>query len=725
MLPLSSQQISRLFKDALGAQAKGDLDGAEARLRQILAARPDQAEALFQMGRVAMARGAPEAALQHLERALALRPGEPALWQACAQALAALGDGDRAKAFLKKAKAARLDPRLLTALQQALPTGAARKGPSLGSARPEDVKALISLVNAGNLAEADRRAARLRKAHPGGALLADIHGNLLARLGRAEAARTAFEEAIRLQPDFAEARANYGRFLVESGEVQAGVSQLRAALDTAPRLGPALVDLGMALTRLGETDEAIAVLERAARALPKSPEPQIRLGQALAEAKDFAAAAKAFGRAVALGDRRAATYEAQARALDGAGRTEEALGLLDKAVAAEPDRAEGHGRRAILLQTLGRFDEAEEGFRRAIALDPANGESYRMLVKGRKLAADDPLTAEMEALWARPDLSDHSRMNLGFALAKAMEDSGRHDRLFAYLHEANALMRKLYPYDIADRRAEIDRVKAAFEGTDFGSRRVAGATGYAPIFVTGMPRSGTTLVEQIIASHSRVSGGGELGFVKPSAMRLLGEGRVDMRPLSEIADDEIAAFGRKVEAHFRMRLPGSDLVTDKSIQTYLVAGLVRLALPEAKIVVVHRDPRDTGLSIYKNIFAEGAHRYAYNLRDLGLYYRMFLEMIDFWRARLPEGFHEIRYEELIADPEPQARALIAACGLDWEDRCLDFHKTERRVATLSLHQVRQPIYASSLKAWERHVDDLKDLTEALGEAIDRGDDDGT
>ncbi|MGC9419698.1 MAG: sulfotransferase, partial [Rhodovulum sp.] len=530
------------------------------------------------------------------------------------------------------------------------------------------------------------RAADLRARHPGVALLADIHANALARLGHRPEARAAFQEALRLDPGFLESRLAFARFLAETGDLAEAAEQLHRATETHP----------------------------------KSAEAQRLLGQTLLRAKDFAAAAEAFAQAIALGDRRADTHAAQARALDGAGRPEDALAAHDAALAAAPDRAEVHGRRAIQLQQMGRFDEAEAGFRRAIDLAPGNGEPYRLMVQTRKLTETDPLIAEMETLWARGDLTDHSRMNLGFALAKAMEDTGRHDRVFAYLHPANALMRKLFPYDIAERRAEIDALKAACAGTDFTARRIANAPDYAPIFITGMPRSGTTLVEQIVASHSRVTGGGELGFVMPEAMRLLSDGAGGLRPVTDLSDDEIAAFGRAIEAHFRMRLPGSDIVTDKSIQTYMVAGLVRLALPNARIVVVHRDPRDTCLSIYKNIFAEGTHRYAYDLRDLGHYYRIFLETVDFWRDLMPGGFHEIRYEDLVADPEPQARALIAACGLDWQDECLNFHKTRRRVATLSLHQVRQPIYASSMKAWERYGDELAPLITALGDAVEEG-----
>ena len=160
------------------------------------------------------------------------------------------------------------------------------------------------------------------------------------------------------------------------------------------------------------------------------------------------------------------------------------------------------------------------------------------------------------------------------------------------------------------------------------------------------------------------------------------------------------------------------MLSDKSIQTYLVMGLVWCTLPKAKIVVVRRDPRDNLLSVYKNVFPTGGHLYSYDLDDLGQYYRMFVEMIEFWRDMNPGGFHEIWYEDLIANPEEETRKLIAASGLEWEDACLNFHENKRKVNTLSVYQVRQPIYKSSVKAWQRYEKELQPLFDSLGDLAD-------
>ncbi|WP_181497970.1 tetratricopeptide repeat-containing sulfotransferase family protein [Rhodovulum viride] len=580
---------------------------------------------------------------------------------------------------------------------------------------------MLAALRAGRPGEAERRAEVLTRAHPDSAVAFALLAAAQTDLGKTAAARTSFEAGLALAPDYPELRSGLGRLLVRTGELAAGVRHLEAALARAPKNPLTLAALGEGLARLGRKTEAEAALRRAVAAEPRYLDGHLALAHLLMETGDPAAAETVLEAAIDAGHDRAIVRVRLAEAQAKQGRTETARGSFDAAIAAEPGLALGYSLRGMLLQSLGEFAAAEADFRQAIALEPRNGEHYRTMLATYKVTPEDPLLAQMEALFADPALGDESRMHLGFALSAAMEQIKAHDRVFTYLRPANDLMRARHPYDIAERRAEIDAVMAAFEGTDFSERKIEGVAEYAPIFVTGMPRSGTTLVEQIVASHSRVTGGGEIVYVAAEAMKLL-QGADGLRPLDRIGDAEIAALGHRIEAEFRSRFPGSDLVSDKSIQTYMVAGLVRLALPRARIVVVHRDPRDICLSIYKNMFAEGTHRYATNLRDLGLYYRMFLEMIAFWRRKLPGDLYEIRYEDLIADPETQARALVAACGLDWQDNCLNFHKTERRVATLSLAQVRQPIYATSMKAWQRHADELAELTEALGDAI--GDDNG-
>src|SRR5690606_12280801 len=261
---------------------------------------------------------------------------------------------------------------------------------------------------------------------------------------------------------------------------------------------------------------------------------------------------------------------------------------------------------------------------------------------------------------------------------------------------------------------EVDRTQAALRDFDYRNHRVEGTSAYAPIFVTGMPRPGTTLVEQSIASHSLVGGAGELGKATTLAANLLFP-KSGGRNLADVPAAEIAALGHEYESYLRGRIPDHERITDKSIPTYMHIGLLKLAMPNARFVVVRRDPRDNLFSIYKNKFPDGTHPYAYDLRDLALYYKTFVDMVDFWRERVPEAIYEVQYEDLVGNPEEETRKLIAACGLTWEDACLSFHENTRKVQTLSVFQVRQPISQGWVKSWQRYKKELGPMTSVLKE----------
>lgn len=303
---------------------------------------------------------------------------------------------------------------------------------------------------------------------------------------------------------------------------------------------------------------------------------------------------------------------------------------------------------------------------------------------------------------------------MAYALAKAMEDLGEDDRFFAYLNEANALTARRFPFSRAEdlRIAESARVNYTPELV----RRWAGAstTAFAPIFVTGLPRSGTTLIEQILASHPQVTGGGELAILGPHLLRATAA----IAERGPEAGGLLAEAGRAYAAEVARRHPGKAIVTDKSISTYVQLGYVPLALPKAKIIVVRREPRDSCLALLKQRFADGMHRSTYTMEDTAGFYRIFATQVAFWREAAPEAFIEVWYEDVVADLEGQARRMVEWCGLPWDEACLDFHRNDRAVKTLSTAQVRQPIYASSVGAWKRYEKHLGPLLAALGPVED-------
>ncbi len=494
---------------------------------------------------------------------------------------------------------------------------------------------------------------------------------------------------------------------------------MAASNASAPRLGAATQKdveaayrKARALHEAGRLREAAQGYVAVARAAPRLAEPHFQLGRIALARGDAEAAIAALEAARARKPDEPSILAARAEALGAAGRTGEALAAWDSLIRRMPREVKPRADKALLLQRMGDFAAAEEEFRRALKRAPKDGELYRMLVTTRRVRKGEPLLRQMLEAHADPAVTGRGRMQLQFALAKAMADTGQHDRVFRYLDPANAAMRAAQPYDIGRRRAEVDGLVAAFEGADF-TPLADPPEGPRPIFVTGLPRSGTTLVEQILASHGDVTGGGEMRFVLEEAYRLMGDPGSGFTRLADLSETAVAGFGRAYLDLLSRAVPDAGTITDKSIQTHLVIGLVARALPRASIVVVRRDPRDLGLSIYRNVFAPRTHLYAYDQADIAAYVASFEKMMDFWRERLPDRFTEIRYEDLVADPEPQTRALVDAAGLDWDPACLSFHQTERQVATLSIQQVRQPIHGGAAGGWRRHAAELAPMIEAF------------
>lgn len=483
----------------------------------------------------------------------------------------------------------------------------------------------------------------------------------------------------------------------------------------APGDPAALVKAARRQLSAGETAAARTTLDAVIARWPRRADAHAGRGFVARAEGDHDGALAAFDAALKLDPGEPSLIAARAETLMALGRAREAAATWDALIARAPGALKPRLEKALMLQAAGDLEAAAAAFRQALALAPGNGEVYRLFAQARRLAPDDPLIADMERLWARPDLPEHARAHLGFALAKAMEDTGRTDRIFAYLRPANEAMRRAQPYDVATRERQVEALIRCFEGMDFSNLPAAPSEPFGPVFVTGLPRSGTTLVEQILSAHSAVTGGGELAIFLRDAERLLARPDGSLRPAATLSPPQLAGLGRSYEQRARRALRFESRFTDKSIQTHLAMGLVRAAIPAARIVLVERDPRDTLFSIYKNVFLAGKHGYAYDLRDLARYWRAYRRIVDFWRAAMPGGFHALRYEALVADPEPRSRALLAAVDLPWEAGCLGFAGNRHAVRTLSAVQVRQPLYSSSVGAWRPHAAELSEMLDELGE----------
>lgn len=717
MIPINASQLPQIYKQALALQQRGDTDKAVALFGQILSVNPNIAEVHFQLGRIAMDNDQLNRAVEHFFKALSIKPKEATLWSQTAEAVARLGDNAIAAKFLKNAKLANLPPKLLIAVQDRVNKRASKSKSNIGPLDPAVLKTLIDKLNAGQVDQVVSEAGHLLQRHPGVAILSDILASALVGAGRVDDALAQYQRTLAIDPDYAETYSNIGRLLVELDRLDDAMPYLREALRRIPDATTVRLNLAIALLRKGEEAEAISLLTGLATKEPNKASVWKTLGEAHLKRFNATKSLQALERANNLQPDDIETLMALGQAYSFVDQPDAARQCYDRVVEIEPDNALVQGRLGALEQNEGDFDAAQRHFVRAIELKPDYTDIYRLYATGRKMKIDDPMVARMEAVWQDTTLEGLPRSELGFALSKTYEDLGEYTRAFEILKRSNDLVHEVEGQDMDAFEARIHRLLNAQDTPELATRKVAEASDYAPIFVTGLPRSGTTLTEQIIASHSTVTGAGELDiFSKRVQMALRSKTPgAPMRKLSELDDQEIADIGLGYETELCTLQPDAQRVTDKSILTYQTIGAVPMALPNARIIVVRRDPRDNLLSIYRNRFPTDTHPYAYDLQALARQYKLFCRVIDFWRERVPDAFYELHYEDLIANPEVEVRKLIDACGLDWEDACLNFHQTERSVKTLSVYQVRQPIYKSSMKAWQRYETELAPLFAALEE----------
>jgi tetratricopeptide (TPR) repeat protein len=503
------------------------------------------------------------------------------------------------------------------------------------------------------------------------------------------------------------ARAQQGKY----GEAQLLVAK---ALALNPRHAGALSNLGNILSELGRPAEAIESLKRALALEPNYVEAIYNLGNALSKARRYEEAIAAYRDALQRRPAFRAAEFALSDALRQGSRAEEALAVLQQVIGRAPGDAEAHCRRGEILRELGRPEEALQAFDASLALNPTQTEAYLSLISLKGVAADDPRIGAMEALARGSDLPPDRRSLLLFALAQAYERAQRYEDSFQHLLEANRLRRSQIVYDERLAQHRFKQVTQAFTPALLAEKGRQGAPSELPIFILGFPRSGTTLVEQILASHPAVHGAGELTFMGEIAAGLKARENVPFPACMPFLDGQaLTQAGEIYAARLRALAPDALRITDKMPDNYMFVGFIHLILPRARIIHLRRDPLDVCLSCFGQHFANELN-YCYDLRELGRYHRMYLDLMEHWRRVLPPGaMLEVQYEAVVEDIEAQARRILDHCGLPWDPRCIAFHQTARPVRTASVDQVRRPIYRSSLQRWRHYESQLAPLKEAL------------
>ena len=491
----------------------------------------------------------------------------------------------------------------------------------------------------------------------------------------------------------------------------------RELLQTYPHSATVLNTLGAVHYWQGQLVQAIHAFDMAIRIAPDDADYYNNRGATYNSLGRFVQAIADFDRAIELQPNLADAYNNRGIGCNATGQFARAKTDYEKAIALQPDFAEAYVNQGVLLRNLGNFDDAVANYTKALKLKPALATAHYSLAMMKRFITGDPQIQTMEQLFENRNLAEEDRVCLGFGLAKALEDVGQYDRSFACLRKANRLQTKRLGYQIDQHRREFEilkRLHSANPQSDAITIRTQDTV--RPVLVVGMPRSGTTLVEQILASHSRVHGAGELMTLAQLIQPVLASGYEEtslqnIRPLSQEAyqllhDQYLAALAA-------LAVP-EPIIVDKMPLNFRYLGFFLTAFPEAKIVHCCRDARATCWSNYKTLFPSGGNGFAYDLKNVAEFYQSYLDLMAFWREHYPDQIYDLNYERLTENQEAETRQLLAHCDLTWEPQCLDFHLSKRPVATASSYQVRQQIYQGSSQAWREYEDHLKPLLTRLG-----------
>ncbi|MGD8574740.1 MAG: sulfotransferase [Gammaproteobacteria bacterium] len=405
-----------------------------------------------------------------------------------------------------------------------------------------------------------------------------------------------------------------------------------------------------------------------------------------------------------------------------AGDLEHALSALESGLEREPDRAQDIVNKAALLSELGRIPEAIAAYEQALALDPDFGRGHYGLAVIKEYRPGDPQIAQMEQLYRRPDLDEEDRYGLAFALGRAHEQCGNYRDAFTYFREGNAIRRRTVQFDLAQERANAREIIASTPGELFEGRDREGCRDDTPVFVVGMPRSGTTLVEQILASHPQVAGAGEIMDLPRAVYQTLAgssASRLNLpRDLARVPPAVWRHAGEMYARGLRERHPGAERIVDKMPFNYTMLCFIALMLPNARIIHCRRDPMDTCVSCFTTAFGKD-RGFTYDLAEVGGTYVTYRALMSHWHDVLPGRILDVDYESMVDDLEGGARRMIDYLGLPWDESCLAFHANAREVRTASLAQVRRPVYASSVGKWKNYEPWLEPLITALSQELDR------
>jgi len=684
------EQASKLY-------TAGRLDQAEDLCRQIIASRPLRADVHNILGVVLHAKGRTDEGIKSVREAIRLNSSN-------ANFCSNLGEMER--------KAGNLDA----------------AGNALRRAITIDAKSAQAQNNLGivyyDQHDYEKAAEHYRKAIEVQDRYAEAHnnlGNALRALGDSEAALSEYERAIELRENYAEAYNNMGTALRDKQKLEEAEFSYRRAIQIRPNYIEAGNNLSTLLIQQKRYDDALRILGDILKIQPKNIKTLVCVARAQLMRGAHSTAERAARMALAEDAESAEAYTVLGQIYHELDRYDESVANYEKALKIKPESLETLNFYGIALKSLGRMDEARAMFAKALELQPEAIGAYSNIVDLENFSKDDTLFKAMIGILGKAkDPNEERYMALHFALGKAYEDMKDYPKSLEHYSVGARLKRAILKYDEAEVFGFFDSIRHTFNEEYFAKRPYEGISTSLPIFIVGMPRSGSTLTEQIISSHPDVYGAGEIKLLSACLSNLRQKyPNIPRFPAmaTSMKPHQYASVANAYLNELTAMSPTALRVTDKLLTNYYFVGFINTLYPDAKIIHTMRNPVDTCLSAYSKLFKDDMP-HSYDLAEIGRYYKKYEELMEHWRQVLPAGVMlDVQYESVVEDAETTARKVIEFCGLPWNDACLDFHKSDRPVKTASVSQVRKPIYGSSVKRRERYGDGLRPLIDALNAGV--------
>ena len=684
--------MEEIIQEALGKGVEmhvaGELDLASQLYASVIKLQPNHADANHNMGLLKVDKGQDLEALPYLQTALQADPSIAQFWLSYIRALIKLDRVDEAARILSLAQESGVKSEEFLELHQQLnglasiekevqsQSGAStQSNPNIGSHGPpqEAINQLANLYNQGQLSAVVEQAQALVEQYPSAFIVWNILGAANKGLGQVDEAVRAFQKVTELNPTYADGFNNLGATLHDQGKAEEAIEAYKSAISLHPDDTKVHYNMGVTLQEYGKLDEAL----------------------------------EAYSKAIALKPDYASAFNNMATVLRDQNKLDEAILAYKKVLSIEPDNADAYNNMGVALKEQGNLEEAIEALKKAILLNPDNADAHRNLSDQIKYRPNDPQLNTISELIKRTDFADGDKCQLHYAAAKMSADLGELKASFEHYVTGGALRKKILSYDLEQDELVFAQIKnIAPRLKKFSLDISSQVTTPNPVFILGMPRSGTSLIEQIISCHSQVHGAGELPFLHRFGGKL-------SRGLQDIKSGTLLKVRNSYLHELKNNSANKQIVTDKMPQNFLYVGLIFKTLPEAKIIHVKRHPAATCWSNFKHYFSAKGLGYSYDLHDTVAYFRMYQELMEFWEQQYGGKIYHLDYERLTVEQEIETKKLIEHLELPWEDACLSPQKNKRRVRTASKQQVRKKVYAGSSETWRKYEKFLNGSFETL------------